>query len=181
MRRRSIRKFRRSPVPRRALVEILDLARHAPSSMNGQPWHFLVVTRPALKTRLAAIKNRHLPRAKHAYPADFIREAPAVVVVCVERARSHGRTMENGVLASALLLLAAEARGLGAVYLSAYRRGDPGLELEIRRLLRVPSGMRPVTLIPLGRPAERPAPTPLRDLAEILHDETFDAGPRRRR
>jgi nitroreductase len=171
--RRSVRRFRRDRIARTTLREILDLARHAPSSMDGQPWHFLVVTRPGLKARLTAIKNRYTPRAKRAYPADFVREAPVVIVVCVDRRRSYGRGIENAVLASELILLAAHARGLGAVYLSAQRRGEPRLAREIAALLGLPPGIAPVTLIPLGRPAERPRPKRLRDLEAMVHDETF--------
>jgi nitroreductase len=179
--RRSIRKFRSTPVPRSVLVEIVDLARQAPSSMNGQPWHFLVVTRRHVKSRLAAIKNRYLPEDKRGYPADLLRHAPVVVVVCVDEAASHGRAIENGVLASALLLLAAHSRGLGAVYLSAYRAGQPRLASEIKRLLNAPRRLRPITMIPLGRPAEHPPAKELRQLQEILHFETFDGPPLRLR
>ena len=34
------------------IEEILDLARHAPSSMNGQPWHFVIVESPETKRQI---------------------------------------------------------------------------------------------------------------------------------
>jgi nitroreductase len=42
--RRSIRGFKKDPVPRALLEEIIALANRAPSSMNTQPWHFHVLT-----------------------------------------------------------------------------------------------------------------------------------------
>ena len=42
--RRSIRGFRREPVPRALLEEVIALANRAPSSMNTQPWHLHVLT-----------------------------------------------------------------------------------------------------------------------------------------
>jgi nitroreductase len=42
--RRSIRGYRPDPVPKELLLEIVDLAVAAPSSMNTQPWHFHIVT-----------------------------------------------------------------------------------------------------------------------------------------
>tara|TARA_R110002096_G_scaffold26689_4_gene82216 strand:+ start:965 stop:1651 length:687 start_codon:yes stop_codon:yes gene_type:complete len=42
--RRSIRGFKKDPVPRQVLEEIVDLATGAPSSMNTQPWYFHIVT-----------------------------------------------------------------------------------------------------------------------------------------
>jgi len=41
--RRSIRKYKATDVPDSVIGQILDLARYTPSSMNGQPWHFIVV------------------------------------------------------------------------------------------------------------------------------------------
>jgi nitroreductase len=47
--RKSIRAFRPDPVPREVLEEILTLACRAPSTMNTQPWEFLVITGDVLK------------------------------------------------------------------------------------------------------------------------------------
>lgn len=41
--RRSIRAFRPDPVPSAVLLELLDMARWAPSAANTQPWEFTVV------------------------------------------------------------------------------------------------------------------------------------------
>jgi nitroreductase len=42
--RRSIRGYKPDPIPREILEEIIHIAKHAPSSMNTQPWHFHVLT-----------------------------------------------------------------------------------------------------------------------------------------
>jgi nitroreductase len=42
--RRSIRAYKTDPVPRKVLEEILIIATHAPSSVNSQPWEFVIVT-----------------------------------------------------------------------------------------------------------------------------------------
>ncbi|MEQ9125256.1 MAG: nitroreductase, partial [Alphaproteobacteria bacterium] len=42
--RRSIRGYKPDPVPKEVILEILDVASAAPSSMNTQPWHFHVLT-----------------------------------------------------------------------------------------------------------------------------------------
>jgi len=47
--RRSIRGYRKDPVPRHLIEEILELARSAPYSMNTQPWHVHVLTGHALE------------------------------------------------------------------------------------------------------------------------------------
>lgn len=173
--RRSIRRYQPREVPEALVSEILDLARHAPSSMDGQPCCFVVVRRGDTKKRLAEIKDAHCPLEKRAaYPAGFLGAAPVVVAVCAERGRAHGRERENAILATAFLLLAAHERGLSGLYLSAYQRDDPALALEIGRLLDLPPEIEPVTLVPLGYPAEDPPPKTMRSITTLVHHETFE-------
>ena len=42
--RRSIRGYKKDPVPRAVIEEIIEAAKSAPSSMNTQPWHVHVLT-----------------------------------------------------------------------------------------------------------------------------------------
>ncbi len=71
--RRSIRKFKPDPVPDELINEMLDAARLAPSGSNLQPSRFLV-----LKSKEAKEKLRKCT------PLKFVREAPAVIVCCVD-------------------------------------------------------------------------------------------------
>src|SRR5579872_3569191 len=173
IRRRSIRKYDGRDIPDARLSELLDLARHAPTSMNGQACCFVVIRDRAIREKLAQIKNIHCPPEKRDYPADFLTEAPVVVAVCVERGRSFGREIENGVLASGFLLLAAASRGLSGVFLTAYNQNDPTLEADVRAVLQLPDGIDPIALIPLGYPAAEPGPKLLRKIEEIVHHERF--------
>ena len=171
--RRSIRQFEPREVPDSVVTELLDLARYAPSSMNGQPWHFVLVRSPETRSRLAEIKNDFCPPAKRAFRADFIARAPLIVVVCVEEESSYDRGLENGIIATTHILLAARDRGLGAVYMSAYDFNEPGLATAIAELLNLPAGVSPVTLIPMGYPSETPAARDRRPLARMVHRERF--------
>jgi nitroreductase len=171
--RRSIRAFRRDAVSQADVVDLIDLARHAPSSMNGQPWHFVLVGSNEKKAQLVEIKNRYCPPSKQDYRADFLGTAAWVVVICVDRERAQGRGIESAVGATTILLLAAHQRGLGSVFMTAYSPDDAGLSREIRRLLHIPDGIDPVTLLPIGRPAETPSPKYLTPLEPMIHVETF--------
>jgi nitroreductase len=150
---------------------LLDLARRAPSSMNGQPWHF-VVAGSASKQGWPTSESA-LPAGQEGVPADFVARAPVVVVICVDVKTSYDRDLEKGVLAAGHLLLAARALGLGSVYMSAHTAGRPALRAEIKKLLRIPTGVEPVSIVPLGYPARRPDPKTLRDLWAMVHDERF--------
>ena len=171
--RRSIRKFGTRGIDDAVVEELIDLARHAPSSLNGQPWVFTVVRESGTKRRLAEIKNLYCPVEKRAYSADFLEQAPAIVVVAVDRRASHDRDVENGVLAAAHIMLAAHARGLGSVYMSAYRQDEPAVAAAIRSALDMPDHVAPISILPLGYPAETPEPKPLRPLAEIVTYERY--------
>lgn len=72
--RRSIRGFRPDPIPRDEIEEIVEIARHCPSSMNTQPWHLHFVT----GTPLDLIRRENTERMMSGADAD--REVP-----------SHGR------------------------------------------------------------------------------------------
>jgi len=47
--RKSIRGYKPDPVPKEVLGQILELASHAPSAMNTQPWEFIVLTGDVLE------------------------------------------------------------------------------------------------------------------------------------
>ncbi len=166
--RRSIRRFEAQVISTEVIEEILDLTRYTPSAMNGQPWNFVVVEDSDTKKKLARIKKARCPPEKRAFAAEYVKNAPIVVAVCVDSLRSYDRSKENGVLASGFLMLAATSRGLGSVYLSAYRDEDPGLAREISEVLELPEDVEPIALIPLGYPAEVPAPRQLRPLKDLV-------------
>ena len=174
--RRSIRRYRDEDIPDSVIKELLDLATYAPSSMNGQPWYFIVIRARKTKEQIVEIKNRYSPVEKQEYKADFLRNAPVIIVVCVDKERSYDREIENGVLATANLMLGAYSRGLGSVYLSAHRVGQPGISRELRQILHIPQNIDPITLIPLGRPDEIPEPKIVSPLEERIFYETFGRG-----
>jgi nitroreductase len=171
--RRSIRKYQNRKIPNSVIQELLGLAVHAPSSMNGQPWYFIVIRAEKIKEQLVEIKNRYCPVEKQDYKADFLREAPVIIVVCVDKQKSYEREIENGVLATANLMLGAYSRGLGSVYLSAYRMGEPRISQEVRQVLDIPRTIDPITIVPLGYPDEIPEPKILRSLEDMISYETF--------
>jgi len=172
-RRRSIRNFSTADVSDELVKRLIDCALMAPSSMNGQPWRFIVVRSAGTKKRLAETKDRYCPPEKREYPAGFLRDAPVVVVTCVDRARAYDRGTESGVLATGHLLLAAANHGLTGVYMSASKTGTPELAEEIRTILGVPEGIDPVTIVPIGYPGEPAGPTTVIPAAEVVFHEVF--------
>lgn len=100
MTRRSIRKFKSTPINREEIVEIIKLATTAPSAGNQQMWHFAVVTNAELKRKMAEVINHTIADAGgKAEMAEidwqpmirstcFFAEAPAVIAVTTALYRS---------------------------------------------------------------------------------------------
>ena len=176
-RRRSVRDFKPCPIKKSILRAVVRSAFFAPSSMGGQPWHLILVDDKEIMRKIVRIKNTKCPSEKSAYLADFLLKAPLLMVVCVDKAKSFDREIENGVLASANIMLTAGACGLGTTYLAAFRSNDPSLEKEIKRLLRLPRGIMPVSILPLGYPAERPGRKKFVEITSRIHGNIYK-GPR---
>ncbi len=162
LRRRSIRAYRPDPVPDARLEDLIALANWAPSAENLQSRAFVVVRDEATRAALARL----------ALGQAFVAEAPAVVVFCGDPERiereygARGRdlyTVQDAAAATENYLLAAHAAKLATVWVSGFE------EDAVRRLLRLPPRVRPLALVPTGRPAERPKPPARRPLADLVH------------
>lgn len=53
-RRHTVRDFSRRPVPREVIETSIRTAGRAPSGANHQPWHFVAISDPAMKSRIRA-------------------------------------------------------------------------------------------------------------------------------
>jgi nitroreductase len=63
--------------------------------------------------------------------------------------------------------LVAYSLGLGTCWIGAFR------EEEAREILKIPQGVRPVAIVPVGYPTESPSPPSRRPINQIVHYETF--------
>jgi nitroreductase len=143
--RRSIRKYENKPVPQELIKEILAAAMSAPSAGNAQPWHFVIITDREILDKVPNI-NPYAAMAKN---------APASILVCGDLSleKFPGNWPLDCAAAVQNLLLASHARGLGAVWTGIYPDKD---RMEgFRRLLDLPEGVFPYTLVPLGYPAQK--------------------------
>ncbi len=96
----------------------------------------------------------------------FIAQAAACIVVLC---RDTKYFLEDGSAATENLLLAARAHGLGSCWVAGDKK--PYAE-QIRELVGAPAGMRLISLVPVGHPAEQPTKEK-RPLAGVLHWEKY--------
>lgn len=146
--RRSIRKYTDEPVSEDDVKDLLKAAMAAPSAQNEQPWEFIVVRDRQL---LIEITKFH-PFSK------MLKEAPLAIIVCgdQEREKSKGYWVQDCSAAAENILIAAQDKGLGAVWLGVYPKEDR--VKEMRKLFHIPGHVIPMCIISVGHPAERKEP-----------------------
>jgi len=195
---RAVRWLRPDPVPREVLEELVFAATRAPSAANRQPWAFIVVTEAQVRRGLGAIYERASKRlfeylideapdeatsriyrdALHL--SEHLAEVPAIVVVCtpVSEEWPFASRLPSVYPAVQNLLLAARARGLGAVLTTAHKRREE----DIKALLDIPEEMETVCLVPVGYPADAArafrATIARRPMHEVCHWDRFGPGER---
>jgi len=148
MTRRSIRAYTAQPVNEGLIKDLLAAAMSAPSASNRQPWHFVAITDRRQLDTLTAI----LPYGQ------MLKQAPLAIVVCGDRERQpmEGYWVQDCSAATQNILLAAHARGLGAVWLGVYPREE---RIQgVTQLLGLPEQVTPLAVLSIGYPAEHKEP-----------------------
>lgn len=183
--RRSIRKFKTTPLSEHQIQMLIEAARLAPSGSNVQPWRFIIIKDKMLKCGLREASHEQ----------KFIEDAPIVIVCCgdllswkgamkhtqevlqrgdIYLSKEYEKALRKRVkravsaemherIPSTLLnvAIAIEHIVLEAVELGLgscwVRLFD---EKRIRRLLNLPEHLCVVALLPIGIPDEEPEPRP---------------------
>ena len=151
MTRTSIRSFTDRVVSADTIEMLLRAGMAAPTAVNAQPWHFVVVNERAKLDELAG-SNRH---------GDMLRQAPLAIVVCgnMEKAmQGPGQAfwIQDCSAATENILLAAHALGLGAVWTGCYPIEER--VATVSEVLGLPETIVPLCVIVMGYPNENPQP-----------------------
>ncbi|MGB9737702.1 MAG: NADPH-dependent oxidoreductase [Chloroflexus sp.] len=177
---RSVRSYSNEPLPEGVLETMIAAAQSASTSSNLQTWSVVAVTDPERKDRLATLAGNQ----------NQIRRAPLFLVWLADLARlahaAETRQMPHegldylemwlvGVIDAALAAqnaaIAAEALGLGIVYIGAIRNHP----LEVAGELQLPPMVMPVFGMCVGwpNPARPAAIKPRLPQAAVLHREVY--------
>jgi len=146
--RRSIRKYTSEPVPNDIVLSFIKAGMNAPSAGNEQPWHFVIIRERKLLNDLASA---------HPY-AKMLRQAPVAVLVCgePELERYKGFWVQDCSAATENILLEIADKGYGGVWIGVYPNNN--YIKDISKILDIPEGIIPFSLISVGRPAEEKLP-----------------------
>ena len=152
--RRSIRKFKKTQVPKEDIEYVLEAARLAPSWGNRQCWRYIIVTEEKLRKKITI--------------RDWAAEAPIIIVGCADPTKAGNKAgkpyyMLDMGISMEHLILAAHDRGLGTCWL-----GGQFDEEIVREALGVPESHRVVALTLLGYPDEDPQAKNRKPLVELF-------------
>jgi|GEM_PF-112297 len=159
--RRSIRKYTGEHVPDQLVKELLQAAMSAPSAGNQQPWHFIVLRHRDTLTKITEF---------HPY-SQMLKEASVAIVVCGDESleKHPGYWVQDCSAATENILIAAQEKGLGAVWLGVYPREDRVTAL--RKLLGIPEAVTPLSIVSIGYPAEKKEPANRYNEQRIHYDK----------
>lgn len=157
----SVRKFSDRPVEKEKLDLILKAAQLAPTACNNQPQRILIIESDDALKKLKTCTQCHF-------------DAPLALLVCYDAEKSWKRsfdgddsgTVDASIVTTQMMLQAAEI-GLGTTWVAFF---DPK---AIRERFRLPARFVPVTLLPLGYPAEDSVPNSLHDKRDEMEKTVF--------
>ena len=149
--RRSVRKFKNTPIPEETVDRLIRAALLSPSSRNIRPWRFIVVEDPSRIERLAQCKT---------HGSGFLKTAKVAVAVLAELEECDV-WVEDTSIAAAVLLFQAEALGLGACWCQVrkrFHRDGRSSESYVRSVLDIPESFAVDSIIGVGVPDEQIPP-----------------------
>jgi nitroreductase len=164
--RRSIRAYKETRVPRELLLQLVDMARLAPTGSNTQGVSFIVVEDKKLLERAAETVfdwleksplSRYFGVMIQAYREKGIdtvlRGAPHLVLALTDREFSRGR--ENTIFALAYLELYASALGLGSCWAGIFEHCVFSGYEPLVNLFQLPAGKKITGAVMVGYPQYR--------------------------
>jgi nitroreductase len=152
----AVRAYQDKPVPPDLVRRIVEAARLTGSSINGQPWHFVVVENRDTLRQLGAL----------ARTGPYIAQASLAIVVVMEKSKY---AVSDGSRAIQSMVLTAWAEGVGSNWV-----GFGGLD-AVKPLLGIPDELDVLAIVPFGYPAKAIGKGKKRrkPLSQVAHRERF--------
>ena len=167
-RRKMIREYdlNRQQIPDNIITMLIRNAHRAPSAGHTQVQEFIIVKDALTKKKLR----------KAAVNQEYVEKASLLIVVCSNTSRSISRygsrgrefySIIDGAFASMLILLSAVNEGIGACFVGAFE------DTKVSEILELPKDVRPIGIICMGYPAEKPERLKRIDVKALVHYEKY--------
>ena len=152
----AVRAYKDKPVPREIVLRIIESARLTASSMNGQPWHFIIVEDTDTLKQLGTL----------ARSGPYIAQAPLAIVVAMEKSIY---AVSDASRAIQSMILTAWSEGVGSNWV-----GFENLS-AIKPLLGIPDNIDVLAILPFGYSAKEigKGKKKRKPLSEVAHRERF--------
>jgi len=145
--RRSIRKFKETPIGKLKIDMLVEAALRSFSSRGINPWHFIVIDDKQLLKKLSQAKP---------HGASFLKDAPLGIVVCADASKTDV-WVEDASIASALIHIATQDIGLGSCWIQIRKREHTSFksaDTYVKDLLMIPDTIKIESIIAIGYPNE---------------------------
>lgn len=129
----AVRDYEDKSVPADVVWRIVESARLTASSMNGQPWHFIVVEDREMLKKLGSL----------ARTGPYIAKAALAVVVAIEDTKYAESDASRAIQS---MILTAWDDGVGSNWVGFY-----GLE-KVKEPLGIPDDLQVIAIVPFGYP-----------------------------
>ncbi|HOK79580.1 MAG TPA: nitroreductase family protein [bacterium] len=149
--RRSVRNFIQKEIPENIVKDIVDCGRLAPTARNLQPWTFVVIRKKETLAELADITDY----------GKFLADASCCILVFCQDTKYY---LEDGCAATENILIAAQAHGIGGCWIAGDKKPYAS---RIAKMVKAPDGVKLVSIIAMGYPAEIPNP-PKKSLEDVI-------------
>lgn len=162
----SIRKFSEQTVEQSKIDYILESAQLAPSAVNFQPWHLLLINSEEGKEKIRSCYHR-----------EWFNHAPYYIVVCGDHEQSWKRSdgkdhmdIDAAIITEHICLAAAE-QDLGTCWVCNFDA------TRCKEMFNFPEHIEPVVLIPIGYPSDpelfNETPKKRKPIEDIIKRESF--------
>jgi nitroreductase len=160
------------------LVSIVAAAAWAPSAANAQPWEIVAVRDQEQKLGIVrALLDSHLrPRLGGDERRAWLGQAPAILVVCLDRLRAKAR---YGQMGENLFGIQDTGAALQNLRLAALELGIKSCLVrefnhrQVSQLLVLPEHVEPLILVALGHSQAEAAQLPRLPLEDNYHQERW--------
>ena len=159
--RRSVRKYIKKSLSEQIVKELLEAAMSAPSAGNEQPWHFIVIDKPQILSKVTIFHNH----------AQMLKDASIAILVCgdLKLDKHNGMWIQACSAATENILIAVRAKEIGAVWLGIFPREER--INGMRQLLNIPDDVVQFSLISIGYPAEKQYRINRYNISRIHHNK----------
>ncbi len=146
LKRRTIRKFQATPIPKESLMKMVNAARLAPSGGNLQPLKYVVITDETLLESVFETTRWAAYVTPHGTPKQGERPTAYIVVLVDTRIRKEADNEAGAAIAH--VLLTAEEEGIGSCWIAS-------VDTEaLAGLLSPEEGLAIHSVVALGYPAQ---------------------------